>query len=98
MNQSINKKSWEEFQNTGLLLFINQLLHIFGWAICLEYEDDGTFISCYPARVNFRGFEQEQTDKAYAKVTNWMQDHALELAHEINNEDAKNYNIIGDLY
>lgn len=34
----ITEKSWDEFKKNGLLLFINQILHIFGWAICFEYD------------------------------------------------------------
>ena len=40
------KKTWAEFRNTGLLLFTNSFLHIFGWAITLEMEDNKV-INCY---------------------------------------------------
>ena len=26
------KKSWSQFRETGLVVFINSFLHIFGWA------------------------------------------------------------------
>lgn len=29
----IERKSWEEFRNAGLLWWINMILHTFGWAI-----------------------------------------------------------------
>jgi hypothetical protein len=32
----MTKKEWSEFRSTGLLLFINQILHVFGWAIVFE--------------------------------------------------------------
>ena len=49
------KKSWEEFRSTGLLWWINMILHTFGWAICYEF-DDGKIVEAYPARVKYRGF------------------------------------------
>ena len=46
----VTKKSWEEFRSTGLLWWINMILHTFGWAICYEF-DDGKIVEVYPARV-----------------------------------------------
>lgn len=36
----VNKKSWNEFRNSGLLWFTNTILHMFGWAIVLV-ENNG---------------------------------------------------------
>lgn len=30
-----------EFRESGLLLFVNTFLHIFGWVIVIEMDDDG---------------------------------------------------------
>ena len=54
----IDKKTWDEFRSTGLLLFVNTMLHIFGWAIVVKYDDDDS-ITAYPARVKFRGFDEK---------------------------------------
>ena len=51
----VTEKSWEEFRDSGLLWFINTILHAFGWAIVVEM-DKGEIIRCYPARVKFRVF------------------------------------------
>ena len=48
----IERKSWEEFRNAGLLWWINMILHTFGWAITVDLKD-GKIIDCYPARVKF---------------------------------------------
>ena len=32
------EKSWQEFRDTGLVVIINQILHIFGWAITEVYK------------------------------------------------------------
>lgn len=37
-----DKKSWTEFRETGLFHFVNSFLHLFGWAIVLSEEDDGS--------------------------------------------------------
>ena len=29
----IKKKTWEEFRKTGLLWFVNVIIHVFGWAM-----------------------------------------------------------------
>ena len=53
----VNKKTWKEFRDTGLLWFINTILHAFGWSIVIEYENV-EITDCYPARVKFRGFNE----------------------------------------
>lgn len=76
------EKSWQEFRDTGLVVIINQILHIFGWAITFEVDKDGNAIRCYPARVNFRGFTEDASDKAYLKVSQYMEQNAKELLEE----------------
>ena len=77
----VNKKEWEEFRSTGLVLIINQILHIFGWALVFEIENDEVK-SVYPARVKFRGFDEKSTEEAYKKVSKYMVDNAKELNDE----------------
>lgn len=79
----VTKKEWIEFRSTGLLLIINQILHIFGWAIV--YEMDGDEVkSVYPARVKFRGFNNENVSQSYQKISEYMKDNASELLDEAN--------------
>jgi hypothetical protein len=77
----VNKKKWDEFRSTGLVLIINQILHIFGWAIVFEVEDNEVK-NVYPARVKFRGFDNDSTDKAYRKVSEYLKDNSEELYKE----------------
>lgn len=79
----VSKKEWSEFKNTGLLLIINQILHIFGWALVFEIEND-EIKNVYPARVKFRGFDNSSTDKAYKQLSKYMLENAKELNDEIN--------------
>ena len=80
--KDIKEKTWEEFRKTGLLLFVNQILHIFGWAIVCEI-DNGITIKVYPARVKFRGFSENSTKIAYEEITKYMVDNDEELLIEI---------------
>lgn len=80
-NEMIKEKSWEEFRESGLLWFINQTLHLFGWAITYEFED-GKVTRVYPARVRFRGFSGELNDKGYQKVSKYLKENIEVLEKE----------------
>lgn len=82
----IKRKSWEEFRSHGLLLIINQTLHIFGWAIVFVCHGDKV-VDVYPARVKFRGFSNEDVSEAYTNVTSFMNSCAAELYAEVNEKD-----------
>lgn len=86
----IERKTWNEFRNAGFIWFINMILHVFGWALVVEYADRNDLTAepiVYPARVKFRGFEPESNDRGYLKITKYMAEHSDELLHEITNED-----------
>lgn len=78
----VKGKSWKEFRSTGLLLIINQLLHIFGWAIVMQTNDEGDVVNCFPARVKFRGFSNEDTSEAYLNISDYMEANASILKQE----------------
>lgn len=82
----VTKKSWKEFRDTGLLVILNQLLHLFGWAIAYELGEEGEIINVYPARVVFRGFSEEVTAKSYKKVSEYMHKNSKELLEEAEKE------------
>ena len=88
----ITKKTWEEFRSTGLLWFINQILHLFGWAIVVEYNesDPEKIIEVYPARVKFRGFDQTSNDRGYLKVSQYLKENIDELLNECESEENVN--------
>lgn len=68
LKDTIEEKSWEEFRETGLLWFINSILHLFGWIICFDVETGKGF----PARTVFRGFSSEINDKGYEQVSHYL--------------------------
>ena len=73
------KIEWEEFRKTGLLWFVNTILHTFGLAIVVEYDDNGHIESVYPAKTKIRGFTTETNTVGYEQVTKYMQENASEL-------------------
>lgn len=83
----VTKKEWSEFRSTGLLLIINQLLHIFGWAIVFIIDDDsGEIKEVFPARVKFRGFDNKDVAENYVKISEYMADNAYNLLIESRDE------------
>ena len=85
----LEKKTWVEFQHTGLLLIINQFLHIFGWAITIvcDSDNDGNVtevVEAYPARTKFRGFAPDNVTEAYRKVTKYLKTNIDQLEEEAN--------------
>lgn len=81
----IEEKTWSEFREAGLLWLVNTMLHLFGWAICLELDMDGkceTIKRVFPARVKFRGFSNETTTDGYRRVSHYLKENAAILANE----------------
>nr|DAL24335.1 MAG TPA_asm: hypothetical protein [Caudoviricetes sp.] len=76
------KKTWDEFRETGLLWFINSILHVFGWAIVVEIENKKV-IDAYPMRVRFRGFDEENNSKGYEKVTHYLSENINDLVKDL---------------
>ncbi len=63
----IERRTWEEFKNAGLLWWVNRILHIFGWAIVFEM-DSGKVTEVYPAHCRFRGFSEEAETDGHRKL------------------------------
>ena len=78
----VDKRDWAEFRDSGLLWWINTMLHTFGWAIVFEFDDNKNITNVYPARVKFRGFGDKQVEEGYQKVSKYMMDNAEELYKE----------------
>jgi hypothetical protein len=84
----VRVRTWSEFRQTGLLLFVNSFLHIFGWSIACEYKSGSTPETSepekvYPIRTTWRGFDVESSEKAYEHITKYMKDNAGELFDEV---------------
>lgn len=84
VHKEVREMSWDALRATGLLTFVNGFLHIFGWAICVEYKD-GTFIRAYPMRTTWRGFKEETWTTAYGKIADYMAENAYKIKEETKN-------------
>lgn len=80
--KSLSPKTWDEFRATGLFLFINSILHAFGWVLFVKVED-GKVIDCRPARTSFRGFSNKDTDEAHQLIANYLAENAPNFPEEI---------------
>ena len=82
----IEKKTWDEFRNLGLLWFVNRTLHLLGWAICVEFNDKSKkeIINVYPARCKFRGFSSDIETKGFINVSKYLKENIDEIAKEAN--------------
>lgn len=78
----VNKKTWKEFRDSGLLWFMNMILHTFGWAITLEINDDNEITDVYPARVKYRGFSEKINTDGYKKVAKYLAENYEEILKE----------------
>lgn len=77
--QMIEKREWKEFRDSGMLWWVNRILHLFGWALCITVEKDGTISNCYPARCKFRGFDEKSETEGFKKVTEYMLNNSEDL-------------------
>lgn len=74
-NQMVKEISGKEFRDSGMLWFVNTILHAFGMAITWNPDTD----EIKPSLVKFRGFAEKNNDDGYKKVTKYMIDNASEL-------------------
>lgn len=83
--EMIDRKTWKDFQDAGLLWWVNRMLHLFGWAIVLQVEANGQISDIYPARCKFRGFHQEYESEGFTKLTKHISQTMPELLEEVPN-------------
>ena len=78
----IDERSWQEFQQSGLLWFVNRTLHLLGWALVFEMDGDAV-VRVYPARTRFRGFEQSMEEQGFKMLTETIAATADELLEDV---------------
>lgn len=67
---SQTKETWNRFANAGMLWFTNRLLHVFGWCIVVEENEEGLVSDVYPARCDYLGFTDEVEQEGRLKFRN----------------------------
>ncbi len=78
----MEEKTWEEFRESGLLWFVNTILHLFGWAIVVFKNNEGEVYKVSPVRVTVRGFSEESNEKGYKNVTKFLSENIEDLLKE----------------
>ena len=74
--------SGKEFKESGMLWFVNSILHTFGMALTWNPETD----VIEPAITKFRGFEEKYNDQGYRALTEYMKDNAMSLMPDVTEE------------
>lgn len=80
--REVRRRTWKEFKDAGFLWWINMILHTFGWAIVVEVDEDDGITTAYPARVTYRGFDEERNSQGYEQVSAYMDAKSSELLKE----------------
>jgi hypothetical protein len=78
----VERKTWKEFQETKLLWWVNRTLHLFGWAIVIDIDEDGNVTDAYPARVKFRGFESTSEESGFKGLSKYLKCNSEALYEE----------------
>lgn len=78
---NLTQKTWDEFRATGLFMFVNSILHAFGWTLAVKVED-GKATGCFPYRTKFRGFSDADTDEMHQNIGAYLKENADTLYEE----------------
>ena len=82
----MKRKTWKEFKECGLLWWINMILHTFGWAIVVSYDENKEIKEVFPARVRYRGFPESTNTKGYINVSKYLNGNSKDLLNEAEEE------------
>jgi hypothetical protein len=80
--ESFSQK-WRAFKESKLLWWVNRTLHLFGYAIVLVQEEDGTISNAYPERVAYRGFTEDDEDQGFKTLTAYLKEESPQLLKEL---------------
>lgn len=82
MKNMVTKKTWTEFRNSKLLWWTNRMLHLFGWAIVVEIDENGQITEAYPARVKFRGFDEKSEEEGFIGLSKYLEKNIDKITKE----------------
>lgn len=84
--QMIFPRTWDAFRKVGLLWWVNRMLHLFGWAIVVDTNEDGKATHAYPARVRFRGFSDESETAGFKALASHLSEEGIRLVAQANED------------
>lgn len=80
---------WQWFVDSGLLFYVNQVLHLFGVALVCTCSDDGKILHVGPRRnVQYRGFSGETQSKKYTALTELGSTEMPDLLKTVQEEET----------
>ena len=86
----VDRRTWDEFRKSGLFMFVNMVLHAFGWALVVDVDYDketqtetSPVKNCYPARVKFRGFDADSQTEMHERIADYLANTAPNFPEEI---------------
>lgn len=84
----VENKTWDEFRSTGLLWYINTILHVFGWAIVLRVDEQtDEVVGAAPSRVKYRGFSEKIASDNNIKISEYLKNNINDLCKEAKEEE-----------
>lgn len=97
-NKGMNEKEVKELRESGVLWYINIIIHAFGWCLFQTeiIDKDGDPIKVLlPARTKFRGFSQHSNDNGYRKLAEYLVKNADTIYEDAiwkDDDDDEKYN------
>jgi hypothetical protein len=92
LSNDVERRTWDEFRESGMLWAMNTILHWFGWAIVVVTDDADpsnfggagpVVLGAQPVRTKWRGFPAENNDRGIARLTEWMASAGPSLREDI---------------
>lgn len=77
----LERKSWDDFACSGMIWFVNRMLHIFGWGIVIERDQHYPFpiTDVYPARTDALGFSETDDRESREIFINTLKEDRFSL-------------------
>ena len=89
----MDKKTWQEFQQTGLVWWINRQLHLFGWSLVLMQDKDTKEVfDAFPARTSWKGFDRKDEEERFKTLTEYLAANVNDLVKEVNDDNEEKSN------
>ena len=83
MTRKINPMDLREFTDTGLVMFVNMILQIFGFSIGYTLDrKTGITSNLYVCRSKYRGYSTDSQQRAHCKLAAYLLEHIAELEKE----------------
>lgn len=79
----MKRTTWEEFYQSGMLWWINTMLHIFGWSIVVETNREDEAVDAWPSRTEWRGFPKVTNDTNYERIDRFLHERFGGDLHEL---------------